>query len=161
MPYRVLKNHAIQAISAIEYARVKKKRLYFSINTSNADPAILKSIRALFSLNPESVLLEWQWLSHDNFLTLVATQDLSMQVSFNESFNICSADAVSRMVPIVVSKEISWASKLSMVDPTSVEDIVRGMDRALTWTTALPKRNLYLLNSFSYKSKKIWLSFLA
>lgn len=129
---RPLKNHLIQAMAAIQFADDSHKKLKFHINVNriegNAAP-ILKNLRALFAGRPEHELVEHYWKGHGEFVDLVKTMDIGMQVSFSETFNIVAADFVANGKPIVVSKEISWASKFAKVMPTSKKSIVCGLKR--------------------------------
>lgn len=123
---RPLKNQLIQAIAAIHMAEKIGKRLRFHINGNRIEQQgepILKNIRNLFKYSKHE-LIEHDWMVHDNFIELVKTMDIGMQVSFSETFNIVTADFVACGKPIVVSKEIEWVSGLFKVDnPTDVEDI--------------------------------------
>jgi hypothetical protein len=50
------------------------------------------------------------------FLALLKTIDVAMQVSFGETFNICSADAACLNVPLVVSPEVGCAAPMFQAD---------------------------------------------
>ena len=126
---RPLKNHFIQSIAAVEFAERRNQKLRFHINVARIEDAgnsCLNSIRGFFKhLDPSRFqLVEHGWLDHDDFLKLVKTMDLGMQVSFTESFNIVAADFVSCGIPIVVSKEISWMPKSYWASETNVDHIV-------------------------------------
>jgi hypothetical protein len=54
--------------------------------------------------------------------------DICMQVSFSETFNIVSADSVVNAVPIVVSKEVTWATNHCVADPTDSGSIVDALN---------------------------------
>lgn len=140
---RPLKNQLIQAIAAIEFAKHQGKKLRFHINSTRIEGNgnnCLKNIIALFAHTGETYqLVEHSWMPHDKFLQLCATMDIAMQVSFTETFNIVAADMVSMNVPIVVSHDITWASRFSKADPTSSTDIVKKMHAA--WYT----RKLHVL----------------
>jgi len=130
---RPLKNTLIQAVAAVEFARASRRHLYFHINSNRVeqrgDP-VLKNLRALFKGAGSAELVEHPWVSHTEFLKLVAHLDLSMQVSFSETFNIVTADAVACHVPVVVSPEISWVPRIFHAAPTSVPSIVAALGRA-------------------------------
>ena len=165
---RQLKNQLIQAMAAIEYAKRNNLKLYFHINSTRTDTegqAILKNIRNLFSGMPRDqyTLVEHGWLSHLQFIELMKTMNVSMQVSFSESFNIVSADAVSHGIPVVVSKEIFWADPKYYADPTSVDDItdtikvaIRAKRRQGWFFRRDTNRNR--LAEYSEESKDIWRS---
>ena len=93
---RPLKNHLMQAIAAIQFAKKHKKHLNFHINGTRiemkGDP-ILQNLRKMFKLLPYD-LIEHDWMPHDDFCSLLRQMDVSMQVSYTETFNIVTADAV-------------------------------------------------------------------
>ena len=131
---RLFKNHVNQFLAAIQFAKEEGKHLYFHINKSriegpNAD-CVYKAVKALGSL-PGVTLVEHPWVSHKDFISLMAKMDLSMQVSYTETFNIVTADAVISQVPVLGSRDIEWLPKEFTADPNIVEDIVCGMDRVL------------------------------
>ena len=103
---RPLKNHLIQAISAIQFANEEGLKLYFHINgtriENNGDP-VLKNLRELFEGQEKHELVEHCWMEHDKFVELLQSMDICMQVSFSETYNIVTADAVNGLVPVVVS----------------------------------------------------------
>lgn len=138
---RPLKNHLIQAVAAIKYANEVGKRLRFHINSTrleNKGDQVLKNIRLLFS-HLQHELIEHEWMPHDDFLNLLETMDIGLQVSYSETFNIVAADMVSRCVPIVVSNEIDWVSSFFHADPNKSDDIVEKMARAWIYGFVTPR----------------------
>jgi len=130
---RPLKNHLQQAIWAMMFADKIGKHLEFHINRSEFEKdessPVLKNLHSLFSSTPHT-LVEHPWVEHDEFLKLVKTMDLGLQMSFTETFNIVTADFVYCGVPIVVSDEIDWMNFLYKANP-SISSQAR---------TVLPKR---------------------
>ena len=161
---RPLKNHLIQAVAAIDFARSENKKLRFHINVSRIEDSgnnSLKSLRGLFAnLDSERFeLVEHNWLNHEDFLKLVRTMDIGLQTSFSETFNIVAADFVSQGIPIVVSKEISWIPEEFHCRHTDSKDIVRVMKRTLFgfrfWWKAYWSLNA--LKRYNRESKHIWI----
>jgi glycosyltransferase involved in cell wall biosynthesis len=127
---RPLKNHLSQALAALQYSHRIGKKLEFYINASRIEGGgnqILNNLRGLFAATPRARLVEQGWLDHEKFLELLEQMDLCLQVSFTETFNIVSADAVFCSVPVVVSSEVSWMGNYAVADPNSVHDIVQRM----------------------------------
>jgi hypothetical protein len=160
---RPLKNQLIQAIAAIKYADLYDKKLKFHINVARVEgrgEPVLKNIRSLFENNPKHMLVEHQWLTHDEFIDVVQRMDLGMQVSFSETFNIVTADFVNNNIPVVVSDEVYWVNKLFKSKTTEVDSIVNKMRIALLTKTFkgqyLNKLNLFL---DSVKSQKTWVNY--
>jgi hypothetical protein len=73
-----------------------------------------------------------------------------------------SADMVVRRIPVVVSKEITWAHHWCKADCTDTEDIVEKLLRITDWRFSALTRyfNLQGLKSYSSLSKKIWVDYL-
>jgi hypothetical protein len=161
---RPLKNHLVQAFAAIEYAKKHDKGLRFHLNTTRFDgtgDGTLRNIRSLFAYHNEYQLIEHEWLDHHEFVKLAGSMDLGLQVSMSETFNYVSADHVAQGVPVVVSSEIEWASRLIKADPSDVDDIVHKMETALgfyqNWITSMNQVGLRL---FSKQALRIWLQWL-
>ena len=131
---RLLKNHLVQAVAAMRYAQENQQKLVFHINVGRVegggDP-VLKNIRALFKDANNAELVEHKWAPHDEFIQTIDRMDIALQVSFSETFNIVTADAVVMGVPVVVSDDISWVAAKYHADPTSTDDIVCKMATAL------------------------------
>jgi hypothetical protein len=159
---RPLKNHMIQALAAIEWARTHKKHLKFHINGNRLEgngAPILKNIRETFARLPNAELIEHEWLDHPQFLELVSTMDLGLQVSVTETFNIVCADFISQGVPVVASREVHWVDeRLHVTNITSSLSIIEVMDLALassTWKSA-PEKSVEKLAHHSERAKIQW-----
>jgi hypothetical protein len=130
---RPFKNNLMQAMSAIKFADNIGKDLYFHINSTRVElkgDSILRNIRALFA-NSYHNLVEIPWLDHPEFITFIDKNiDISMQVSFSETFNIVVADSVNCGIPVVVSPEIYWIDRKFKADPNSGADIVKKLYNA-------------------------------
>jgi hypothetical protein len=156
---RPMKNHLLQAICAIKFADNKKLKLNFHINSNRCEgkgEPILRNLRALFN-NSNHNLIEHTWMDHSEFLKVIASMDISMQVSFSETFNIVTADAVSMNVPVVVSPEISWTNCLYQAKPTCSEDIIKTLNVA--WYSSkigTQRLNFYGLEHYDHEVKELW-----
>lgn len=160
---RPLKNQLLQAVSAIEFANEEGLKLKFHINgtriENNGDP-VLKNIRNLFINNPNHELIEHTWMEHDKFVELIQSMDICMQVSFSETYNIVTADAVNSRVPVVVSPEIKWVFGLFKAIPVNSRDIIKKLRFAYyTQGMGLERINKFLLGWNSMKSEMIWLDY--
>lgn len=160
---RPMKNTLIQAFAAVKFAEQKGLKCRFHINAGRVEQkgdGVLKNLRSFFDgLNGKHELVEHGWLERDEFLKLVSTMDIGLQVSFSETFNIVSADFVSQDIPIVTSNEIDWMPRIFTADPTEVDSIVKVMkrtlfyDRHFVWME-LPRR---ALKRYVKLSEKTWL----
>jgi len=158
---RPLKNQLIQAVAAIAYADILGKSLNFHINGSRVEngEGALKNIRALFKSGPHK-LNEHDWLGHSDFKKLLSVMDVSLCVSFTESFCIVAADTVSVGTPLVCSPEVRWASQISKCDPTDLEDILSTIDRVLKYRFLSVLFNKIGLKAYSNSSVKFWKNYL-
>ena len=160
---RPLKNQLLQAIAAIKFADEMHKPLRFHINgnrTEQSGEQVLKNLRNLFKYTDQKhQLVEHSWQSHSNFLKLVRTMDLGLQVSLTESFNIVTADFVGQGVPIVVSPDITWMPGFAQADPTSSHDIVRKLKLAYRFPI-LRTVSKWSLAYYNCKATHAWLDWL-
>lgn len=160
---RPMKNHLLQAVAAIEFAKSHRAGLRFHINAGRvemygANP--LKNLRALFSnIGPYFKLIEHPWTTHEDFLAIIGDMDMCLQVSFTETFNIVSADAVNMGVPIVVSEEVSWAYPF-YADPNSSDNICKVMTSVWEQRCVFVEKNKQSLAKYSNLSRAAWLHFL-
>jgi len=129
---RPLKNHMQQAVSALTFAREKGKALKFHVNGGRVEGgggAILKNLRAMFSSVTNAEMLEYDWMPHEEFLKVLSTMDVNLQISFSETFNIVTADAVAMGVSVISSREVPWLGDYAHADPTSGQSIVAALHR--------------------------------
>lgn len=159
---RPLKNHLQQAVAAIRFAESMNIVLHFHVNADRVemkgDP-IVRNLEALF-LNTPHKLVKHDWLDHADFLDLVKAMDLSMQVSFSETFNIVAADSVACGIATIVSRQIPWA-RAGLADPADTESILRALKRAWMFRCVNVFLNQAGLSTYVGRSRKIWLSRLA
>jgi hypothetical protein len=159
---RPMKNQLSQAIAAYEFCRKNNMMLKFHINAGRvemygANP--LRNLRDLFDNLPGAELVEHSWADHESFLALLSSMNMLMQVSFTETFNIVTADAVSQGIPVVTSSEISWL-RGPFADPTSTESMVSIMDHVWRKRETLIRQNKLRLFKYSQRAVKTWVNFL-
>lgn len=161
---RPMKNHLQQAIAAIKLADELGKTLRFHINGNRIEQRgeeVLKNVRAAFDSTPHK-LIEHAWMPHFEFLSLVMSMDLGLQVSLSESFNIVAADFALCDVPIVGSEDIDWLSSWYTADPNNVDSIKKVAKRAL-WLKKIDgqRLNRWNLKKYNKWSQKTWLKYFA
>lgn len=159
---RPMKNHLVQAFAAVKFAEARSMKCRFHINAGRVERGdeVLKNLRNFFvAFNGKHELVEHDWLDREEFLTLIRTMDFGLQVSLSETFNIVAADFVSEGIPIVGSSEIDWLPSFYCAQPTSVEDIIKTIERVVWyekyfgWMDTARKA----LKKYSKLSEKIWL----
>lgn len=160
---RPMKNHLVQALAAIEYARKVRRSLSFHINGTRVEQGgqqALKNLQALFQGQPDAVLVEHPWMPHEEFVKVVASMDLCFAVSLSETFNIVTADAVLQNVPVVVSPEVRWLDDSVKASPTSVPDIVRVARHVMGQSGYHTRANRQSLYRYNRDSRETWLQFI-
>lgn len=158
---RPLKNLLLQACAALTFARETRCGLRFHMNGSRLEQqgqSNLRNIEALFDGAPDAELVLHPWLSHGEFLALVARMDIVLQVSLTESFCIVAADAADVGVPVVGSPAIGWLPAECQADPLQVQSIVHAMARANAETASAAEK---ALRKHTAESTEIWLHWLA
>jgi hypothetical protein len=97
---------------------------------------------------PGFTLVRHNWQPWDQFIHLVSSMDLLIQVSYTESFNMVTADGVLAGVPSVVSSAIYWAPdswKADADDAVEISEVGINLllrdDAAIQGTKALIKHN--------------------
>lgn len=160
---RPLKNQLLQAMAAIKFAKEQKKHLYFHVNGTRVETGgnpVLKNIQTLFDYTPSATLVVHGWFKPNDFIGfLQETIDIGMQVSLSETFNVVTADYVTAGIPIVVSKEVEWASWLCKASDNSIDSIASVM-RKVYQVRWLCYWNQRLLRWYSERSQRDWIRFM-
>ncbi len=158
---RPLKNHMLQAVAALAFARRVRRRLRFHVNAArvegNGDP-VLKNLRGLFAAAPGHELVEHGWLPHEGFTALLGGIGIAMQVSFSETFNIVAADAAAASVPVVVSPEVPWLHAYAHADPTSAASMTAALLRIWEAPDVEPRlhRQRRDLLAYCMAAERVW-----
>jgi hypothetical protein len=159
---RPMKNQLLQAMMAALYCDIHKIKLHFHINATRVEQqggCALGNMRAFFD-GTQHTLVEHDWLDRPQFLDLVGKMDLMMQLSLNESFNIVTADAVLKGVPIIVSDTIGWMPKESRAEVDNKDSILAKMGRVLERRATAVVENVQALDKHNMDSIQSWSAFL-
>lgn len=161
--HRLLKNHTTAAAAALMMAERRGSDLEFYVNAGRREGAksnsILTSLENMFADLRWAKLVEVAWEEWSEFRHTVAHMDLCLQVSFTETFNIVTADAVCEGVPSVVSEAIEWAPRRWMAEVDNAHDIAR-VGSALLWDTHGAEDGLYALRKYEKHAIALWLEYL-
>jgi hypothetical protein len=159
---RPLKNTLIQAIAAIRFADDLGIKLRFHINITRLESggnAPYRSVVELFA-GTRHELVQHDWMDHPEFLHFLRHIDVSLQVSFSETFDIVMADSVATGIPSVGSHAIRWLSSWSQPSTISIKSIRDTMALVLN-NTFLKWRNLGGLQIDAEESREQWLTTLS
>ncbi len=161
--HRLLKNHTTAAAAALMMAERRGSDLEFYVNAGreeNIQPnSIIKTLRHMMDRLRWAKLVEVGWEEWSQFRATVAHMDLTMQVSFTETFNIVTADSVAEGVPAVVSDAIEWTPHRWHANVDDAADIAR-VGSHLLWDTHGAEEGLKALEHFCGEGIKTWLAYL-
>jgi hypothetical protein len=159
---RWLKNHTTAAAAALTIARQRGCDLEFclSVDREEHGATVLQAVRNLFSGLPWARLHETPWQPWAAFRRLVGAMDLTLQVSFTESFNITTADSVAEGVPAVVSHAIEWAPENWKADPDEIHAIAR-IGAALLADPRSAEEGLRALERYVATAIGVWKTYLS
>lgn len=160
---RPFKNQLLQAFAAVKFAEENNLKCKFHINSGRVEKGgeVLKNLRAFFDAFDNShLLVEHDWLDRDDFLTLIKTMDIGLQVSLSETFNIVAADFIECGIPIVTSNKVEWMNSIFMANEFDIRDIVKKIDRAFFVSKYVSFIDWWTpgLRTFTTKSEKIWIN---
>jgi hypothetical protein len=160
---RPLKNTLEQAVGAIMFANRIGRILRFHVNGDRIEARgdeIARNLRAMFA-NSKHELVEHPWMEHKEFVKLVKTMDLGMQVSYSESFNIVAADFAYNDVPIIVSHDVEWATPAFKADVNSALDMSNKLMTAWNMRrVGIAYLNKHALEQYNKDAIKKWKEFL-
>ena len=164
--HRLLKNHTTALAAAMLMARRRQSDLEFYVNAGRQEGpharegSVLQSLRAISTGVPWLKLVEVPWGEHASFRHHVAHMDLCMQVSFTETFNIVTCDAISEGVPSVVGPAIEWAPDSWKTDTDDAEKIARTGSHLLSDTQGA-REGFEHLERYTKDSVSTWLHYLS
>lgn len=161
--HRLLKNHTTAAAAAMMMAQRHGSDLEFYVNAGRAEGTkgdqVLQSLKNMLSRVPWARLIEVPWEEWSEFRQTVGFMDLCLQVSFTETFNIVTADAVAEGVPSVVSDAIEWVPDSWKADVDDAADIAR-KGAWLLWDTHGAEEGLARLQRYCKEGVETWLGYL-
>jgi hypothetical protein len=145
---------------AIAFGNQIGKIVRFHINSNRMEQrgeAVLKNIENCFE-GTKHILVKHNWIQHGDFIKLVRTMDLGLQVSMSESFNIVCADFVANNIPIVGSKDIKWLSFIYKANANDFDEMLLKLYIAYYGKYVnLQSLNTFRLNRYNAESIKQWL----
>ncbi len=162
--HRLLKNHTTACAAAMMMAERRGSDLEFYVNTGRKEGekanAVTDALRNMTDRLRWVKLVEVGWEEWSQFRATVAHMDLTMQVSFTETFNIVSADSVAEGVPAVVSNAIEWTPHRWHANVDDAADIAR-VGSNLLWDTHGAEEGLEHLEKYCKCGIKAWLDYLS
>ena len=160
---RPMKNTLQQAFASIKFADKIGKKLRFHVNSGRVEQkgeSVIKNLIALFDSSKHELICH-EWLNHRDFIRLIGSMDMGIQVSLSESFNIVGADFVYNDILFVGTKDMKWMSFLYRAEPTDINDIVNKMK--FSWFlrhTKFHYINKFFLHLHNIMATSKWLFFI-
>ena len=157
---RPFKNQLNQAFAAITFGNRRGFDINFHINFDRCEQngsTVLKNLDYAFK-DSRHHLVYHPWMTHIEFIELVKTMKLGLQVSYTETFDIVGADFAWNNIPVVGSPEIFWLDKKYIADPNSMESIVDRLSFAYDGIkTNKQKVNRKSLEKYNKDATEVWL----
>jgi hypothetical protein len=124
---RPWKNQLLAAESAIELARTMGVQLEFHVNSKRPDGGerMIESRAELFDGMRDCRLVQVPWERWSTFRKTIATMHLLYQPSFDETFNVVTADGIAEGVASVTTSSIEWTPRQWWCDPCDPGDATK------------------------------------
>jgi len=124
---RPWKNQLTSAEAAVMLAEKLGMRLELYVNTKRPDGGerMIESRRELFDALRGCELIDVPWEPWPKFRKTISHMHILFSPSFDETFNVVTADGIAEGVPSVVTSAIEWAPDFWKCDPPDPESIVR------------------------------------
>lgn len=125
---RPWKNQLVAAEAAVQLARAMGVKLELWVNSKRPDGGerMIESRMELFDNLPGCKLVNVPWARWPRFRDITATMHLLFQPSFDETFNVVTADGIAEGVPSVTDSSIEWTPQswwCRPEDPTSLVNV--------------------------------------
>lgn len=121
---RPWKNQLTAAMAAYQLARHLGVNLELYVNSRrDYERQLFQSRMDLFSNERDAKLIDVPWEPWPKFKSTIAHMDILFQPSFDETFNVVTADGISMGVASVVGSSIEWAPSdwmATVEDPSSI-----------------------------------------
>ena len=124
---RPWKNQLTAAESAVELARTIGVEVHLFVNSKRPDGGerMVESRAELFAGQRDCKLVEVPWEPWATFRRTLSTMHLLYQPSYDETFNVVTADGIAEGVPSVVTSAIEWAPRDWWAEPEDPGDLTK------------------------------------
>lgn len=123
---RPWKNQLIAAEAAVQLASRLGCQLELYVNAKRPDGGerMIESRRELFDNLPGCKLVEVDWARWPQFRDITATMHILFQPSFDETFNVVTADGIAEGVPSITTSAIEWTPESWWCDPADPSSLL-------------------------------------
>lgn len=156
---RPLKNFLSAAAATVEMARRLRVPIELLLSSGRSEGGNLRALQELTEHIPNLRVVQTGWLAWPAFRELIRSVDLVFQVSYTETFNVVSADAVAEGVPVVGSAAIDWLPTWWQAQADEPLDVARVAERLLRDPHA-PRHGRKALHDYVERGVAMWQRFL-
>jgi len=128
---RPLKNFLSGAAAAVEMARRLRVPIELLLSSGRNEGGDVRAFDEMTENIANLRVTRTGWLPWPSFRRLLRTVDLVFQVSYTETFNVVTADAIAEGVPVVVSDAIEWVPRWWQARADEPLDVSRVAERLL------------------------------
>lgn len=158
---RPWKNQLTAAEAGVQLARRLGVKLEFFVNSKRPDGGerMIESRMELFHNLPGCKLIKVPWARWPRFRDITATMHILFQPSFDETFNVVTADGIAEGVPSVTDSSIEWTPQSWWCHPEDPSSLVQvGLNLLHDQNSVHEARNL--LTHFVNSGVGRWLDFI-
>lgn len=160
---RPWKNQLNAAQAAVLLARATGCSLELYVNSKRPDGGerMVESRHELFHNLPGCRIVDVPWAQWPQFRDITASMHLLIQPSFDETFNVCTADGIAEGVPSVTTSALEWTPEnwwAHAEDPTSIKNVGLGL---LHGSTHAVHEGRVCLQKYVGHGQERWLTFIA
>jgi glycosyltransferase involved in cell wall biosynthesis len=156
---RPLKNHLSGAAAAVVLARELHVPVELLLSTGRNEGSDGRALEEMTENIANLRVTRTGWLPWSSFRRLLRTVDLVFQVSYTETFNVVTADAIAEGVPVVASDAIEWVPRWWQARADEPLDVVRVAKRLLRDPEA-PRHGREALRAYVERGVVAWWRFL-
>lgn len=124
---RPWKNQLTAALAAVQLAKTLGVHVELYVNSKRPDGGerMIESRSELFQGMKDVRLVDVPWERWSTFRKTIGTMHLLFQPSFDETFNVVTADGIAEGVASVVAPGIEWAPPDWQAEPSDPNDLVK------------------------------------
>jgi glycosyltransferase involved in cell wall biosynthesis len=156
---RPLKNFLTGAAAAVVLARSLHVPVELLLSTGRNEGSDGRALEEMTENIANLKVTRTGWLPWASFRSLLRTVDLVFQVSYTETFNVVTADAIAEGVPVVASDAIDWVPHWWQARADEPLDAVRVAERLLRDPDA-PRHGRQALQAYVDRGVVAWWRFL-
>jgi glycosyltransferase involved in cell wall biosynthesis len=156
---RPLKNFLSSAAAAVEMARRLHVPIELLLSTGRNEGGNQRALEEMTEHIANLRVVHTGWLPWPAFRRLIRTIDLVFQVSYTETFNVVTADAIAEGVPVVASDAIEWVPRWWQARADEPLDVARVAERLLRDPDA-PRHGREALQAYVDRGVVAWWRFL-